>query len=313
MHLLIPFASALSDPAAEVLRDMSLPTLDRLLQRLSIVGRDEADEYTLSPPHERALALAWGWPRIDGALPFAARAAAADGVAVGDKAWGLLTPAHWSVGREHVTLSDPAGLGLDEVESRGLFEAVRPLFESEGFEMAWGSPLRWYAAHASLAGLTCASPDRVIGRNVDLWLRGDSASGGPQRLLRRLQSEVQLLLYPHDINEARESRGDMTVNSFWLSGCGRHATADESVVTVDDTLRQPLLMQDWTAWADAWRALDAGVLTRLLDRVESGASAALTLCGERSAQRLEVRPLSLRQRLQRHWSSPRSHTVLDSL
>ncbi len=313
MHLLIPFASALSEPAAEVVRDLTLPTLARLLRRLTATERDEANEYTLSPPHERALASAWGWPALDGGLPLAAHAAAADSIAVADQAWGLLTPAHWDVGRDHVTLSDPQVLGLGEDESRALFDAVRELFESEGFALAWGAPSRWYAANDTLAELRCASLDRVIGRNVDLWLRGDPKASPSARLLRRLQSEVQLLLYPHPINEAREARGVMTVNSFWLSGCGRHRAADAAAVQVDESLRGPLLMQDWAAWAEAWRALDAGPLKALLDSLELGGETTLTLCGERSAQRFERRPQSLLQRAQRRWHSPQPSTALETL
>ena len=313
MHLLIPFASALSDAAAEVTRDLALPTLSRLLQRMTATERDEGDEYTLSPPHERALAQAWGWPLVDGGLPFAARAAAADGIAVEQRAWGLLTPAHWDVGRDHVTLSDPGALNLGEDESRDLFDAVRDLFESEGFALVWGAPSRWYAAHESLAGLRCASLDRVIGRNVDLWLRGDPQASAPARLLRRLQSEVQLLLYPHPINEAREERGDMTVNSFWLSGCGMHRAAADAAVQVDESLRGPVLMQDWAAWADAWRLLDQGALSRLLARLVDGDEAMLTMCGERHAQRFNGVRQSLLQRTQRRWSAPRPHAVLEAL
>ena len=313
MQLLIPFASALPDAAGEVLRDLALPTLQRLLRRLRALAPDAGDEYSLSPPHERALARAWGWPLVDGGLPFAARAAAADGVAVGDQAWGLLTPAHWDVGRDHVSLADPLALALGEAESRALFDALRPLFESEGFALVWGAPMRWYAAHASLAEQRCASLDRVIGRNVDLWLRGEQQGGAAARLLRRLQSEVQLLLYPHPLNEAREARGDMTVNSFWLSGCGRHRPADEAAVHIDDSLRHPMLMQDWTAWADAWRALDAGPLAQLLDTLEQGRDAALTLCGERRSQRFEHQPQSVLRRFQRRWNAPLPHTVLEPL
>ncbi len=313
MHLLIPFASALSDAAAEVTRELRLPSLSRLLVRLVATTRDEADEACLSAPHERALAAAWGWPQVDGGLPFAARAAAADGIDVGDQACGLLTPTHWDVGRDHVSLADPRELALDEAESRALFDAVRGLFESEGFVLVWGAPSRWYAAHPSLADLRCASPDRVVGRNVDLWLRGATQAGAPARRMRRLQSEVQLLLYPHPINEAREARGAATVNSFWLSGCGRFTQTDEAAAQLDDALRGPLLKGDWAAWADAWRALDAGALTRLLAQLERGAAASLTLCGERHAQRFEARPHTLLQRLRQRWTAPQPHAVLEAL
>lgn len=320
MHLLIPFACALSEPATEVVRDLALPTLARLLQRMTAAGvdeGDEGDEYSLSPPHERALARAWGWPLADGGLPFAALAAAADGLDVAGQAWGLLTPTHWDVGRDHVTLSDPRALNLRADESRALFDAVRDLFDSEGLMLTWGAPARWYATHESLAQQRSASLDRVIGRNVDLWLRGEAHMGPSTptstRLLRRLQSEVQLLLYPHPINEAREARGDLTVNSFWLSGCGRYRAADTANVQVDESLRLPLFMQDWAAWADAWRALDGGPLVRLLASVERGDEATLTLCGERHARTFEHRPQPLLKKLRQRWNAPQPAVVLEAL
>jgi hypothetical protein len=285
MHLLIPFAAALSEAALHVQRDLQLPALSRLLARLTPSAVDDADEYTLSPPHERALAAAWGWQGADGAFPFAAHAAAADRIDVGGRPWGLLTPAHWEVGRDSVALADPAALELGEAESRALFDAVRPLFESEGYAMAWGAPTRWYGAHESLDGLPTASLDRVIGRNVELWVRNGPAEPAQVKLIRRLQSEVQLMLYPHPINEAREARGALTVNSFWLSGCGRAQAADPTVVTVDDRLRAPLLASDWAAWAEAWRSLDDGPLAALLAQAARGDDVVLTLCGERHAQR----------------------------
>ena len=313
MHLLIPFASAVSDASDHVLRDLQLPTLAKLLARLTLVATDAGDEYTLSPPHERALAAAWGWDGADGTWPLAARAAMLDGVAVADRAWGLVTPTHWLVGREHVTLADPEALQLSEAESRAAFGAVRELFESEGFAFEWGAASRWYVAHESLVELPCAALDRVIGRNVDLWIRHGANPAPQARLVRRLQSEVQLLLYPHPINEEREQRGALTLNSFWLSGCGRHQPAEAGDVHVANSLRAPLLAQDWSGWADAWRALDAGPLAALLAAAQAGNAVSLTLCGERSAQRFEAAPRSLWQRVGSRWSATEPHTVLEAL
>ena len=313
MHLMIPFASACSEAAVQVVHDLSLPNLSWLLARMTPTTRDEADLFAPSPPHERALAAAWGWRAEAGALPFAARAAAADGIKVGDRAWGLITPVHWHVGRDHVTLVDPQALALGAEESHAAFDAVRELFESEGFTLAWGAPLRWYAANDSLADLPRASLDRVIGRNVERWMRVEADDRPENRLIRRLQSELQLLLYPHPLNTVREARGDLTLNSFWLSGCGRHQPADEGAVQVDDALRSALLADDWAAWAEAWHALDAGRLARLREAVEAGERVTLTLCGERSAQRFEALPQSLLQRLGGRWKASPPHLVLEGL
>ncbi len=318
MHLLIPHASAVSEASAHTLRDLALPNLARLLTVLQATTRDADDEYTLSPPHERALATAQGWRGADGRWPSAALQARADGVDIGKRPWGLLTPVHWHVGREHITLADPAALELSVEESQTLFDALRPLFEDDSADAAlvWSTPTRWYLAHAHLADLPCASIDRVIGRNVDLWLRGDPKASAEQlarvRWVRRLQNEVQMLLHQHPINEAREARGALPVNSFWLSGCGlaQSATAE---VTVDDRLRAPLLAEDWAGWADAWRALDADVLGPLAAEAARGGAMALTLCGERGWQRYDAVPRSLWQRLGERFKSIEPHTVLSAL
>lgn len=321
MHLLIPHASALSEASAHTLRDASLPNLARLLTVLQPTTRDVDDEYTLSPPHERALAAAHGWRGGDGLWPWAALQARADGVDVGTRSWGLLTPVHWHVGREHISLADPLALALTDDESHALFDAVRPLFEdatgdTPGGTLAWAAPLRWYLAHEHLADLPCASIDRVIGRNVDLWLRGDPKASAAQlartRWVRRLQNEVQMLLHTHPVNAGREARGALPVNSFWLSGCGP-AQAASAGVTVDDRLRAPLLAEDWAGWAEAWRALDAEALAPLAAGAAAGDAVSLTLCGERGWQRYDAMPRSLWQRLGDRFKSTEPHAVLSGL
>jgi len=312
MHLLVPFASDTSEACRHVLGDLRLPHLARLLTLLSPSTRDDGTTTTLSPPHERALAAALGWHGGDGLLPFAAHAAAGDGVVTGDAVWGQLTPAHWQLGRDHVVMADPALLGLAEPESRTLFAAVRGLFESEGFEVAYGDANRWYIARADLETMATASPDRAIGRSVDSWL-GDGTAP-VSRLVRRLQSEVQLVFYPHPVNESREQRGELAVNSFWLSGCGRAQRVDAArLPRTDATLRAPLLAGDWAAWAEAWHALDDSAVAALIGPAEHGDDVTLTLCGERGSARFERQSRPLWRRLRARWSAVEPQTILDTL
>jgi hypothetical protein len=309
MHWVIPFAGALSPAAAEAASSLALPHLERLLALLTPTARDEGDAYALSPPHERALAAAWGWSAApDGLLPMAAQAARGDGLAPADdgRGWGLLSPTHWHLGTDQVSLLNPAELALPEDDARTLFEALQPLLAEDGFELLWGAPGRWYLVHPRLATLPTASIDRVIGRNVDLWLN----SHPDARLLRRLQAEAQMLWHSHALNAAREARGLLPVNSFWLSGTGRPAPAAAATdLVLADGLRAPALAEDWAAWAEAWTALDAGPLARARQAAEAGDAVVLTLCGERHAQRHEARPRRLRQR----WFGPRGVAALPVL
>ena len=309
MPLLIPFAAPLSEAGRAALATLALPRLQRLLALCSETARDEGDEWNWSPPHERALARALGGAGPAGRLPWAAQSAAADAVAAadaGDIAWGLVTPAHWHLGTDQVSLLDPTQLMLSEDDSRALFEAVAPLFTGDGWLAAWGAPLRWYVAHESLAELACASPDRVIGRNVDAWLGSDPAA----RQVRRLQAEAQMLLHAHPVNAAREAHGLLPVNSFWLSGCGAAQPVTGTPPTVDERLRLPALREDWAAWTRAWQTLDEGPLAELLARAQRGEAVTLTLAGERSAVTLANAEGGWLQRWRRWLASPDPRQLL---
>lgn len=275
-HLIVPFAAGASEAARAAALTLALPQLEKLLASCEASSPVGSDERSLSAPHEIALAGALGWPIDDGAGPWAARLAARDGIAVGAQAWGLLTPVHLHLGTEQVSLTDPESLQLDEPSSRELFAALKTLFDEDGIALHWAAPLRWYAAHASLAGWPSASLDRVIGRHIDAWLPDAPAA----RLVRRLQSEAQMLWHAHPVNQRREAVQLPAVNSFWINGCGVARPVPDVEPAVDERLRRAALAEDWSAWCEAWRALDAGPIAQLCD---AAAGSRLTLAGERRA------------------------------
>jgi hypothetical protein len=307
MHWIVPFAAPLSEAGRHALHTLKLPQLDALLARSVQGERDDGDALSLSPPHERALARALGLAGADGELPWGAFLAGRDDIDTGDLAWGLLTPVHWEVGADHVRLTDPAALALDDAASRTFFEALRPLFESEGLALVYGAPERWYVAHESLKHLATASPDRVIGRHLDTWLPGAPEA----RLLRRLQNESQMLLYTHPLNAEREAAGALPLNSFWLSGCGvrQHTAPAPAGLRINQRLRRAALSEDWAAWAEGWQALDA----ELGQALRSGQPLTLVLCGERSGVRFDTRTPSLWQRVRATLQAPSSIALLESL
>ena len=287
-HLILPFAASLSEPCQQALPRLDdaqqLPHLHQLLGRLSQSQRLEGDEYALSMPHERVLAQSLGWSSLaDGTLPWAAWQAQASGIDIKGQAWGLLSPCHWLMGRETLTLLDPDELRLTEAEARSFLEVLRPWFEEEGWTLVYATPTRWYAAHPSLVSLPTASLDRVIGRNPDVWMPDHPQA----RLIKRLQNEVQMLMYEHPLNAPREAAGQLTVNSFWLSGTGQlpnqPAPALPQGMPLITDLRAPLLASNLADWIATWQMLDATVLKTACAALNTGHQVRLTLCGERSA------------------------------
>ena len=138
-HLLIPLAANASDGCRTALATLRLPNLERLLNRLTPTLRDNGEDTSLSPPHERALARHYGLPVADGLIPWAAQEAQQDG------AWAFITPCHWQVMTDHIVMAPPDTLGLEEAESRAVLAAVQPFFEEDGISLTYATPTRWLA------------------------------------------------------------------------------------------------------------------------------------------------------------------------
>jgi hypothetical protein len=312
LHLLVPFAASEAPQARAALAGLALPHLQGLLARLAPQAPVDDGELALSMPHEHVLADALGLPGGDGLRPWAAWQVLQGGGDPGPHGWAWITPCHWRLGTDHGVMHHPQDLRLDGDESRTLLEAVRPYFEEDGIALQYDGPTRWLARGALFADLPTASLDRVIGRVIHPWLaRGDAG-----RPLRRLQQEMQMLLYTHPVNEARSRGGQLAVNSFWASGTGvlpSPPATREPGLQVTHALRDQALLADWEGWSAAWQQLDATDCVRLQDALDQGRPVALTLCGERRARTWRSAGSGWGRRLAALWSRPKAAESLADL
>ncbi|MFL6692076.1 MAG: phosphoglycerate mutase [Ramlibacter sp.] len=313
LHLLVPFAASEAPQARAALAALHLPHLERLLARLAPEPALDDGEQALSMPHEHVLADALGLPGSDGLRPWAAWQVLQAGGEPGPDGWAWITPCHWRLGTDHGVMHHPQDLRLDAQESQALLAAIRPYFEEDGIQLRYDGPTRWLARGALFATLPTASLDRVIGRVIHPWMaRGDAG-----RPLRRLQQEMQMLLYTHPVNEERSRGGLLPVNSFWASGTGAlpsPTTAREpDGLQVTHALRDMALLADWNGWSSAWQQLDAKDCVRLQAAVDAGRSVALTLCGERRARTWRSAGSGWARRMAALWSRPKAAESLADL
>ncbi len=300
-HLLIPFAAVSSESAAKYLQDVKLPNLRQLLGTLSLVDSDIGSEESFSPPHERAFARLQGLSVVDGYIPWAAQEAVQLALKNADSAvWGWVSLCSNVVGTGSLTLEDPTQLHATEAESRQLLADMTPYFAEDGLTLHYVATNQWLVSGEPLRDVRTASLDRVIGKDLAEWqpAQGESAK------LRRLQNEMQMLLYTHTVNDNRNRARVATINSIWLHGTGELTIISEkvstyitTVINVPRTLADAALKEDWPAWVTAWEELDVTVCADLLKRVQAGEPVILTLCGERSALRYELRSKSAVERL----------------
>jgi hypothetical protein len=129
---------------------------------------------------------------------------------------------------------------------------------------------------------------------------------------------MQMLLYTHPANDARERAGLPVVNSFWLSGTGdlppESPDAAAQPVQVHTTLADAARQDDAAAWLAAWQALDNTTLAALAE--DEAAPLRLNLCGPLRAltfERSQPGHRSLRQRLRQWWQPVDPKKVLASL
>jgi len=221
-------------------------------------------------------------------------------------AWAFVSLCHWQVGNGQFTLLDAGP--VSEHESQALLASMRPYFEEDGITLVPFEPGRWLARSALFDGLLSASLPRVLGLPIEPWLLGADLPelSSPIRTLRRLQNEMQMLLYQHPVNDARLARGQLPINSFWLHGAGEpRAAAAGSVVLHSELL--DAAQQGPEAWRAAWQALDATQLAPLAAAAHLPTDLRLSLCSQGTAITWAPAPRPWPQRLRQNlwqWLRP---------
>lgn len=138
-----------------------------------------------------------------------------DGGSPGDGVWLRTDPVHLRVDRDTLVLADSSVFPLDMDEARALTASLNQHF-SPMLEIHALHPERWYARLQSPSQSRFRPTAAVRGHPITAQLpRGEDGMHW-----HALMNEAQMLLHAHPVNEAREARGDLPVNSIWLWGEG---------------------------------------------------------------------------------------------
>src|SRR5512138_1128378 len=144
----------------------------------------------------------------------------ADGGTAGDAYWLRADPVHLRVMRDRIVLSESAALELSREEADTLAAAIGRHFGAE-LEPRVLRPQHWYAQLPPTTRLTTTPLSLATGRDIDPLL----PQGTDAMRFRVLLNELQMLLHEHPVNQAREARGELPVNSLWLWGGGTKPVA----------------------------------------------------------------------------------------
>lgn len=209
-HLLIPslFPPPALTPENDPLHRAQAPALQILLARAS-TSRSKASEL------DEWLCEAFGVSRQQD-YPLAPLSAAADGMDAGTGYWLRADPVHLAVERDQLILTESSTFSLGQAESDQMIATLNQHFSLDGLHFCASHPLRWYLRLEQAPAIATTALYQVAGHNIHSHL-----PRGPEELRwRALINEVQMLLFEHPVNVAREGRGMAPINSVWPWGGG---------------------------------------------------------------------------------------------
>ena len=256
--LLGPWPRAL---AADIVRGLDLPGLVGLLARARPAGRrawrSPADE---PESFERLAFGAFGYPPGGSDVPAAALmwegdAAGSESGGEGLSSSGIAAdasgpngpslvplradPVHLRPDLDAARLFDASHFALTRDEAAAMAAALDEHFAPEGVRFEAPHPTRWYARLERQPDAQFQPPGGAAGRGAG----GVLPAGNEGSLWRRRMNEAQMVLHAHPVNQAREARGELAVNSVWFWGTGEPGPAPRrrfDEVVADDPLIRAL-------------------------------------------------------------------------
>ena len=233
--LLGPWPRAL---AADIVRGLEVTGLVRLLARARPAGRPAWRSRADEPESFERLAFgAFGYPPGGSDVPAAALmwerdAAGSESGGEGLSSSGIAAdasgpsgpslvplradPVHLRPDLDAARLFDASHFALARDEAAAMAAALDRHFAPEGVRFEAPRPTRWYARLERQPDAEFQPPGGAAGRGAG----GALPTGNEGSLWRRRMNEAQMVLHAHPVNQAREARGELAVNSVWFWGAG---------------------------------------------------------------------------------------------
>jgi hypothetical protein len=252
VHLVIPDLFLPEDFVAEVCAGLFLPALEKIIGRGASTGSARTDGLNFSL--ENLLCEMFGIPCQNDAK-IAPISATFDGLGAG--CWLRADPVHLRLQRDQMLLL-PGG-EINAQEATQMCASLNEYFAGQGMEFFAPHPQRWYLRVDRLPRIHTRPLSQVIGGDV----RGALPTGEEAARWHQVFNEIQMLLFSHPLNESREARGVVTINSLWLwgGGCDIHGTLQKNYDSVisDDVLPEMFATAagiPFVMWPKNWRVIE---------------------------------------------------------
>ncbi|MDG1096989.1 MAG: hypothetical protein P8N23_05160 [Methylophilaceae bacterium] len=129
--------------------------------------------------------------------------------------WLFATPVNMLLGRDSYFLTDPDTTPISNEESVAFIESLNAHFDGFGVCFYLVNDI-WFLGLDKDPEITTTNIELVKNQDIaDHFPQGEGALAWHQ-----LQNEIQMLLFSHPVNQAREAQGLLVINSLWCYGLG---------------------------------------------------------------------------------------------
>ena len=125
-------------------------------------------------------------------------------------------PVFLKADRDSAKLVPATALGLETAEVDELLASINTFVKEDGLYFFRDNLDQWFVSGKSATDLESFPPSFLANRNTSAFM----PEGPDSPYWRRLMTELQMLLHTHPVNQVREQRGLMPVNSVWFWGGG---------------------------------------------------------------------------------------------
>ncbi len=130
--------------------------------------------------------------------------------------WMYAQPVHLMLARDYFVLPEPAPLLIPGDDADAIIESLNQHFSAQQLHFYLKNN-QWFLGVDFDPRISTTWLKTALNQDVTPYL----PQGAGALEWAKLTNEMQMLLFNHPVNAAREARGELPINSLWFDGLGR--------------------------------------------------------------------------------------------
>ena len=207
LHLIVP---GLCGPLAETQSVENSPVLKQWIRTLSKAS------CCSSPANVNDVLVSVFKLKIKTDFPSAALTLLANNMYDASSFYMHADPVHLQADMDHAVLTSSEDLNISNSETKVLCETLNQHFNQDGLRFILLSNEQWFVLTEKAIHMHTTPLVESVGRNINFIL----PEGEHSTRWKQLLTEVQMLMFAHEVNVTRENNGCLSINSLWFHGSG---------------------------------------------------------------------------------------------